>query len=212
MTPLLDVRGLSVTFATRAGPFKAVDDIDVVVERDEVLAIVGESGSGKSVTALSVMRLVGHGGGRITAGRIDFARRDGSRIDLASADGATMRDIRGAEIAMIFQEPMTSLNPVFIIEDQLTESIRTHMKLDKKAAIARAIDMLRLVGIPSPEKRIQGSDPGCCAIGLHAPPDPGGGAGFWFLPASSTARRISRTGRPHSRAHASAGPNSAFIR
>src|SRR5881409_2790135 len=94
------------------------------VGRAETIAIVGESGSGKSVTALSVMRLVEHGGGRITSGQLDFVRPGASRIDLVTADPPTMRAIRGAEIAMIFQEPMTSLNPVFTVGEQIAESIR----------------------------------------------------------------------------------------
>ncbi len=118
------------------------------VGRGETVAIVGESGSGKSVTALSIMRLVEHGGGRITGGTIDFARRDGSRADLARAHGATMRGIRGAEIAMIFQEPMTSLNPVFTVADQIGESIRLHQGMDRAAARAEALRMLDLVRIP----------------------------------------------------------------
>ena len=115
----------------------------------EVLAIVGESGSGKSVTSLSVMGLL-QAPGRVVAGEILYR---GQNLLKLSQD--EMRSIRGNQISMIFQEPMTSLNPVFTIENQLTESIRTHMKLDRKAARDRAIEMLRLVGIPSPEKRIK---------------------------------------------------------
>src|SRR6266511_6296851 len=108
---VLAVSGLSVEFRTSERVVTAVRDMSFTVGRAETIAIVGESGSGKSVTALSIMRLVEHGGGRITRGRLDFSRRDGTHVDLARADGATMRAIRGAEIAMIFQEPMTSLNP-----------------------------------------------------------------------------------------------------
>jgi glutathione transport system ATP-binding protein len=122
------------------------------VGRGETVAIVGESGSGKSVTALSIMRLVEHGGGHITGGAIDFARRDGTRADLAHADGATMRSIRGAEIAMIFQEPMTSLNPVFTVADQIGESIRLHQGMDRAAARAEARRMLDLVRIPEADQ------------------------------------------------------------
>jgi glutathione transport system ATP-binding protein len=146
--PVLAVAGLSVSFATTERTVHAVRDVSFDVGRGETVAIVGESGSGKSVTALSVMRLVEHGGGRIVAGTLDFARRDGSRIDLARADGATMRAIRGAEIAMIFQEPMTSLNPVFTIGDQIGESIRLHQGMDRAAARAEALRMLELVRIP----------------------------------------------------------------
>jgi len=148
MSSTLAVEGLSVSFATSERIVHAVREVSFDVGRGETVAIVGESGSGKSVTALSVMRLVEHGGGRITSGRIDFARRDGTRLDLARADGATMRDIRGAEIAMIFQEPMTSLNPVFTVGDQIGESIRLHQGKDRAAAIAEALRMLELVRIP----------------------------------------------------------------
>ncbi len=144
----LAVEGLSVEFATTERIVAAVRDISFDVGRGETVAIVGESGSGKSVTALSVMRLVEHGGGRIAAGRLDFARRDGTRIDLAAADSATLRDIRGAEIAMIFQEPMTSLNPVFTVGDQIGESIRLHQRKGRATANAEALRMLDLVRIP----------------------------------------------------------------
>jgi len=144
----LAVDGLSVSFATSERVVHAVRELSFDVGRGETVAIVGESGSGKSVTALSVMRLVEHGGGRITSGRIDFARRDGTRIDLAAAGAATMRDIRGAEIAMIFQEPMTSLNPVFTVGDQIGESIRLHQGMDARAASAEVLRMLELVRIP----------------------------------------------------------------
>ncbi len=126
----------------------AVRGVSFEVGRGETIAIVGESGSGKSVTALSLMRLVEHGGGRIIGGRLDFGRPDGSRIDLAGADAATMRSIRGAEIAMIFQEPMTSLNPVFTVGEQIAESIRLHQGKDRAAAAAEALRMLEQVRIP----------------------------------------------------------------
>ena len=147
-SPALIVDGLSVEFATTDRVVRAVRGVSFDVGRGETVAIVGESGSGKSVTALSIMRLVEHGGGRITGGAIDFARRDGTRVDLARADGGTMRSIRGAEIAMIFQEPMTSLNPVFTVADQIGESIRLHQGMDHAAARAEARRMLDLVRIP----------------------------------------------------------------
>jgi glutathione transport system ATP-binding protein len=148
MSSTLAVEGLSVSFATSERIVHAVRDVSFDVGRGETVAIVGESGSGKSVTALSVMRLVEHGGGRINGGRIDFVRRDGTTLDLARADAATMRAIRGAEIAMIFQEPMTSLNPVFTVGDQIGESIRLHQGKDRAAASAEALRMLDLVRIP----------------------------------------------------------------
>ncbi|MHB1017931.1 MAG: ABC transporter ATP-binding protein [Coriobacteriia bacterium] len=132
----------------KRGTVRAVRDVSFTVREGEVLAIVGESGSGKSVAALSAMRLL-QPPGRVAGGEVVYRGKD-----LLSLSVREMRDIRGNHISMIFQEPMTSLNPVFTIEDQLTESIRTHLKLDKKAAAERAIEMLRLVGIPSPEKRI----------------------------------------------------------
>ena len=151
-SPALIVDGLNVEFATTDRVVRAVRGVSFDVGHGETVAIVGESGSGKSVTALSIMRLVEHGGGRITGGSIDFARRDGTRDDLARADGATMRSIRGAEIAMIFQEPMTSLNPVFTVADQIGESIRLHQGMDRAAARAEARRMLDLVRIPEADQ------------------------------------------------------------
>jgi peptide/nickel transport system ATP-binding protein len=146
---LLEVRDLTTDFEMKRGTVHAVIDMSFSVAKGEVLAIVGESGSGKSVTSLSVMGLL-QPPGRVVRGEILYKGKD-----LLALSKHEMRDIRGNHISMIFQEPMTSLNPVLTIEDQLTESIRTHMKLDKHAAAARAIDMLHLVGIPSPEKRIK---------------------------------------------------------
>jgi glutathione transport system ATP-binding protein len=143
-----DVGGLSVRFSTSERTVDAVRDLSFHVDRGETLAIVGESGSGKSVTSLSLMRLVEHGGGRIVGGRMLFRRRQGDVLDLAQADAATMRSIRGADIAMIFQEPMTSLNPVFTAGDQIAESVRVHQGKDAAAARAEALRMLELVRIP----------------------------------------------------------------
>lgn len=145
---VLAVTGLTVRFTTSERTVTAVEDISFSVERGETLAIVGESGSGKSVTSLGLMRLVEHGGGKIDAGRMLFRRRSGAVIDLATASGKTMRDIRGADIAMIFQEPMTSLNPVFSVGEQIAESIRLHQGLSRTAALAEALRMLDLVRIP----------------------------------------------------------------
>jgi glutathione transport system ATP-binding protein len=146
--PVLAVDGLTVEFATRERVVTAVRDLSLSIGRGETVAVVGESGSGKSVTALSVMRLVEHGGGRIVSGSLRFARASGETVDLAQASPAAMRTIRGAEIAMIFQEPMTSLNPVFPVGDQIAESIRLHQGRDAAAARAEALRMLEQVRIP----------------------------------------------------------------
>ena len=150
---LLAIDHLTVEFATRERTVVAVRDLSLSIARGETLAVVGESGSGKSVTALSVMRLVEHGGGRIREGSIRFTRPSGevvsgAVVDLATADAATLRSIRGAEIAMIFQEPMTSLNPVFPVGEQIAESIRLHQRKDAAAARAEALRMLDEVRIP----------------------------------------------------------------
>ena len=144
----LTVAGLSVEFRSSERVVHAVSDLSFAIGRGETVAIVGESGSGKSVTALSLMRLVEHGGGRIVAGRLEWTRADGNRIDLAQASPETMRSIRGAEIAMIFQEPMTSLNPVFTVGEQIAESIRLHQGRDRQAARREALAMLEQVRIP----------------------------------------------------------------
>jgi len=148
MPETLEIDGITVEFATSDRRVTAVRDLSFSIARGETVAVVGESGSGKSVTALSVMRLVEHGGGRITSGAIRFTRPDGATIDLARASAATMRKIRGAEIAMIFQEPMTSLNPVFPVGEQIAESIRLHQGMDHAAARAEALRMLEQVRIP----------------------------------------------------------------
>ena len=145
---VLAVDGLTVSFATSERTVNAVRNLSFHVDRGETLAIVGESGSGKSVTSLSLMRLVEYGGGRITSGGMAFRRRDGRVLDLAQASDATMRGIRGADIAMIFQEPMTSLNPVFTAGDQIAEAISIHQGKDRAAARAEALRMLELVRIP----------------------------------------------------------------
>ena len=145
---VLQVDGLTVSFITTERTVTAARNVSLSIDRSETLAIVGESGSGKSVTALALMRLVEHGGGRIETGSMLFRRRAGVVVDLATADGGTMRDIRGADIAMIFQEPMTSLNPVFTAGEQIAESIRLHQGLSASAADAEALRMLDLVRIP----------------------------------------------------------------
>ena len=152
--PLLTVTDLKTYFRTDDGVVRAVDGVSFHVDQGETLGIVGESGSGKSVSALSIMRLIPQPPGEIQPGsRIVFDCERGEE-DLAKADERRMRQIRGNDIAMIFQEPMTSLNPVFRVGDQIMESLELHQRLSGRAARAKAIEMLRLVGIPSPEQRV----------------------------------------------------------
>jgi peptide/nickel transport system ATP-binding protein len=145
---VLEVEGLQTYLFTRLGVVKAVDDVSFSVRRGDTLAIVGESGCGKTMTALSLLRLVPNPPGRIVSGSIKI---DGK--DLITLDEAEMRDIRGNEISMIFQEPMTSLNPVMTIGAQISETIRLHQDLSKSAALEKTIEMLRLVKIPEPVQR-----------------------------------------------------------
>ncbi len=152
--PLVEIEGLRVEFAGEAGIVAGVEDVSLTVAPGETVCIVGESGSGKSVTSLALMRLVEFGGGRIAGGALRLRRRDGRVTDLARAGEAEMRDIRGGEIGMIFQEPMTALNPVFTIGRQLTDGLMLHKGLDDAAAEARALDLLRTVRIPEPERRL----------------------------------------------------------
>ena len=150
---LLTVRNLRTYFKTEAGVAKAVDGVDFDIMPGEVLGIVGESGSGKSVTSLSIMQLIPNPPGEIVDGQIIF-----EGVDLLQAYRAqnydAIRKIRGNKISMIFQEPMTSLNPVFTIGDQIAESLILHQKLDKKTARDQAANMLDLVGIPSARERL----------------------------------------------------------
>jgi len=145
---VLDVKGLQTVFFTNSGLFRAVDDVSFQVRRGETLAIVGESGCGKSVTALSILRLVPDPPGRIVGGSI---RLDG--VELLTLDESKMRELRGNRLSMIFQEPMTSLNPVMRIGDQISEAIRLHRTMSRKAAWQLAIHMLQRVRIPAPERR-----------------------------------------------------------
>ncbi|MFC5521847.1 dipeptide ABC transporter ATP-binding protein [Polaromonas jejuensis] len=142
------VNDLSVRFTTSERTVDAVRKLSFHVDRGETLAIVGESGSGKSVTSLALMRLVEHGGGKIVGGSVALRRRNGQVLDVVKANNATLRSMRGADVAMIFQEPMTSLNPVFTAGDQIAESIREHQGMDRTAARAEALRMLELVRIP----------------------------------------------------------------
>ncbi len=152
--PLVDVKNLRTTFDTPRGKVISVDDVSFAVPAGQTLGLVGESGSGKSVTSLSLMRLVERGGGRIETGAITLRDRSGKAIDLLSLSDFEMRKIRGRDIAMVFQEPMTSLDPVWSIGAQIAESVRLHQGVSKAGARARAIEMLRLVGIPAPEQRV----------------------------------------------------------
>jgi peptide/nickel transport system ATP-binding protein len=146
--PVIEVKGLQTYLFTRSGIVKAVDDVSFSLRRGETLAVVGESGCGKSMTALSIMRLVPDPPGKIVGGAITLEGRD-----LLQLDEAEMRDIRGNDISMIFQEPMTSLNPVLTIGHQIAEALRLHQDLSKTAANEKAVDMLRLVKIPEPAQR-----------------------------------------------------------
>jgi len=145
---IVQVQDLSVRFATSERVVDAVRNLSFHVDRGETLAVVGESGSGKSVTSLALMRLVEHGGGKIVGGQMHLRRRNGEVLDLANASPAAMRGVRGADIAMIFQEPMTSLNPVFTVGEQIAESIRLHQGKPASEAKAEALRMLELVRIP----------------------------------------------------------------
>ena len=147
---ILEVKNLETTFTTERGKVKAVDGVSFDLLAGKTLGIVGESGCGKSVTSLSIMRLIPNPPGKITGGEILYKGKDLLKLDLEE-----MRKIRGNEISMIFQEPMTSLNPVFTIGNQLIEAIRLHQDLSKGEAINQAIEMLKLVGIPAPEKRVK---------------------------------------------------------
>lgn len=147
--PLLEIRDLRTSFRTERGVVRAVDGVNLQVNKGKTIAIVGESGCGKSVTLLSILRLI-QPPGRIDAGKILFRG-----LDLLKLSGTKMRRIRGNEIAMIFQEPMTCLNPVFRVGKQIMEAITLHQKVNRKEALRKAVEMLHLVGIPDPEKRIR---------------------------------------------------------
>ena len=152
--PIARFENLKVELQTQDGPIEAVKGVSFDIAAGETVAVVGESGSGKSVSSLSLMRLVEYGGGEISDGRLLFDRGDAGQVDLRTMDAKDMRAIRGREIGMIFQEPMTSLNPVFTIGRQLIEGLRLHMGMSKVAARNRAIDLLRQVRIPEAERRL----------------------------------------------------------
>ncbi|MGN1097323.1 MAG: ABC transporter ATP-binding protein [Clostridia bacterium] len=149
MASLLEVSNLRTEFKVKRGIVKAVNDVSFTVDKGEILAIVGESGSGKSASALSIMGLI-RDPGRVAGGKIVFGGED-----LREKTPKEMRAVRGDKISMIFQEPMTSLNPVIRIGDQICESIHTHTDMNRKQALEHAIEMLRMVGIPSPEQRVR---------------------------------------------------------
>ncbi|WP_288431353.1 ABC transporter ATP-binding protein [uncultured Agrobacterium sp.] len=153
--PLLEVRNLVTEFPMRTGVFRAVNDISFSIEPGKTLCVVGESGSGKSVTARSILQII-DSPGYIASGSIILNKADGSSTDLAKLDprGRAIRAVRGADIAMIFQEPMSSLSPVHTVGDQITEALRLHLKMSKAQARAEAIELLRQVEIPNPEKAL----------------------------------------------------------
>ena len=153
--PIAQIKKLRVEFQTKDGPVVGVEDVSFEVNPGETVCIVGESGSGKSVSSLSLMRLVEFGGGEIAGGELLFDRRDGDELDLSKTDQDMMKQIRGNEIGMIFQEPMTALNPVFTVGRQLTEGLRIHKNMSKVQAEDRALELLRQVRIPEPERRLK---------------------------------------------------------
>ena len=148
-TPVLEVQGLQTHFFTHGGVVKAVDGVDLQVNAGEILGLVGESGSGKSITGFSIIGLI-DAPGRIVGGRIRYLGED-----LANAPEKRLQKLRGKEIAMVFQDPMMTLNPVLRVDTQMVEAIHAHEKVSSKAALARARDALAMVGIPSPEERLQ---------------------------------------------------------
>lgn len=149
------IENLRVEFQTKSGTVVGVEDVSFNINPGETVCVVGESGSGKSVSSLSLMRLIEYGGGDIAGGRLLFDRKDAGEVDLSETDQDLMRTIRGNEIGMIFQEPMTALNPVFTVGRQLTEGLRLHKNMTKAQAEARALDLMRQVRIPEPERRLK---------------------------------------------------------
>jgi len=152
--PLLQVAHLRTHFSTDAGVVKAVEDVSFALNTGETLAVVGESGSGKSVTSLSIMGLIPNPPGRIVGGEILFRTRRGAVVDLAKLPLKALRKLRGRDIAMIFQEPMTSLDPVFTVGDQIAETAALHLGLSRAGATKRALEMLELVELPAAKQRL----------------------------------------------------------
>lgn len=152
--PIASINNLRVEFQTKDGPVVGVEDVSFDINAGETVCIVGESGSGKSVSSLSLMRLVEFGGGEIAGGTLLFDRKHGGEMDLAKGDQSMMRGVRGNEIGMIFQEPMTALNPVFTVGRQLTEGLKLHKNLSQSQADARALELLKQVRIPEAERRL----------------------------------------------------------
>jgi len=153
-SPILDVNSLKVSFQTKTGTVTGVKDLSFSIFPGETVCLVGESGSGKSVSSLSIMRLVEFGGGKIDSGSIMFSSNSKAEKDLIDFNQKDMRGIRGNEIGMVFQEPMTALNPVFTVKRQLTEGLRIHKKMGKKEAQLEALNLLKSVRIPEPERRL----------------------------------------------------------
>ena len=153
-SPILDVNSLKVNFQTKIGKVTGVKDLSFSIFPGETVCLVGESGSGKSVSSLSIMRLVEFGGGKIDSGSIMFSSNSKAEKDLIDFNQKDMRGIRGNEIGMVFQEPMTALNPVFTVKRQLTEGLRIHKKMGKKEAQLEALNLLKSVRIPEPERRL----------------------------------------------------------
>ncbi len=151
---LVEVNNLKTYFYTDEGVVKSVDGVTFHIQKGETLAVVGESGSGKSVTSLSIMRLIPSPPGKIVDGTIIFRGRDGNAKDITKMSEAEMRKIRGNEVSMIFQEPMTSLNPVYTVGDQIAEAVTLHQNKNRKEAMEVAITMLELVGIPEARRRV----------------------------------------------------------
>lgn len=154
ISPRLEVKSLSTSFATDAGRIQSVADVSFTVAPGQTLALVGESGSGKSVTSLSLMGLHAKTSQARMDGEAWFVQRDGQRVNLLAITEAQRRALRGNQMAMIFQEPMTSLNPVLTVGEQIAESARLHLAMDRRAALAHAQRMLELVEIPAAAQRV----------------------------------------------------------